>query len=279
MSTVKKQSRGLTRRSIFAAGAAVPLVGILRRPAFAAEFEYKLATGQDPTHPVNMRAQEALDRIREASGGRLDIKLFPANQLGSDTDMLSQVRSGGVEFFTLSGLILSTLVPAGLDQRRRLRVQGLRRGLEGDGRRASAPTSAAQIAKSRPAGVDKIWDNGFRQITSSTKPIKTPDDLKGFKIRVPVGAAVDVDVQGASTRRRPRSTSRGLLGAADQGGRRAGEPARHHRDGQAVRGAEVLLADQPHVGRLLVPRPTSAPGSGCRRTCRRSSRKHINAAA
>jgi tripartite ATP-independent transporter DctP family solute receptor len=34
--------------------------------------------------------------------------------------------------------------------------------------------------------MDKIWDNGFRQTTSSTKPIVTPDDFKGFKIRVPV---------------------------------------------------------------------------------------------
>jgi tripartite ATP-independent transporter DctP family solute receptor len=31
-----------------------------------------------------------------------------------------------------------------------------------------------------------MWDNGYRQITSSTHPIATPDDLKGFKIRVPV---------------------------------------------------------------------------------------------
>src|SRR5262249_22595394 len=33
---------------------------------------------------------------------------------------------------------------------------------------------------------EAMWDNGFRQITSSTKPINTPDDLKNFKIRVPV---------------------------------------------------------------------------------------------
>ncbi len=92
----------ITRRSLLLAGAAVPLCSILTRRAFAAEFSYKLATGQDPTHPVNIRAQEASDRIREATGGRLEIKLFPANQLGSDTELLTQVRNGGVEFFNQS---------------------------------------------------------------------------------------------------------------------------------------------------------------------------------
>src|SRR3954470_18062838 len=117
MKTLREETRTMTtkvqmtRRGLLAAGAAVPLCGILTRPASAAEFRYKLATGQDPTHPVNIRAQEAINRIREATGGRLEIKLFPANQLGSDTDLLSQVRYGAVEFFNLSSSILATFTP------------------------------------------------------------------------------------------------------------------------------------------------------------------------
>src|SRR4029077_17850954 len=107
----KRQPTTISRRSLLMAGAAVPLCGILTRRASAAEFNYKLATGQDPTHPVNIRAQEAIDRIREATKGRLDIKLFPANQLVSDTDLLTQVRNGAVEFFNQSSSILATFAP------------------------------------------------------------------------------------------------------------------------------------------------------------------------
>src|SRR3984957_16339649 len=42
------------------------------------------------------------------------------------------------------------------------------------------------IAKSGLVAFEKMWDNGYRQVTSSTHPINTPDDSKGFKIRVPV---------------------------------------------------------------------------------------------
>ncbi len=105
----------LSRRQLLkagAVGAALPLFSIMSRPASAAEFNYKFATGQDPSHPVNKRAQQAIDRIREATNGRLDIKLFPANQLGSDTDLMSQIRNGRVEFFQQASVVLSNLVPA-----------------------------------------------------------------------------------------------------------------------------------------------------------------------
>jgi tripartite ATP-independent transporter DctP family solute receptor len=174
----------LTRRQIIAGAAALPLFSIATRRAQAAEFELKYATGQDPTHPVNIRAKQALDRIREATSGRVDIKLFPANQLGSDTDLLTQVRNGSVDFFNLSSLILATFVP----------VSGITsvgfafksyddvwKAMDGD----LGNYIRAEIAKTPIFTVSKIWDNGFRHVTSSTREIKTAADLKGFKVRVP----------------------------------------------------------------------------------------------
>ena len=155
-----------------------------RRLLAGAEFEYKLATGQDPTHPVNLRAAEALNRIREATGGKLDIKLFPANQLGSDTDLMSQVRGGSVEFFNQSTSILSTFVPvAGILNTgfAFTDYDAVWKAMDGD----LGTYVRAQIAKTPIMTVSRVWDNGFRQITSSLREIRTPNDLKGFKIRVP----------------------------------------------------------------------------------------------
>lgn len=173
-----------TRRQILAGALALPLFSISTRPARAAEFTLKYATGQDPTHPVNLRAKQAFDRIREATGGRVDIKLFPANQLGSDTDLLSQVRNGAVDFLNLSSLILATFIPVsgitsvGFAFKNYDDVWKAMDGELGNHLRA-------EIAKSSIFTVSKIWDNGFRHITSSGREIKTAADLKGFKMRVP----------------------------------------------------------------------------------------------
>ncbi len=90
---------GTTRRALLLGMSTLPLCSIRTRPAEAAEFTYRFATDQDPTHPVNKRGQEAIDRIREATSGWLDIKLFPANQLGSDR-FAEPVTQRSVEFST-----------------------------------------------------------------------------------------------------------------------------------------------------------------------------------
>ncbi len=174
----------LNRRTLLA-GAALPLVTIGARPARAAAFTLKLANNSPVTHPQTIRQQEAADRIKAATNGAVDIQIFPNNQLGSDTDMLSQLRSGAIDFFTLSGLILSTLVPAAS-------INGIGFAFKDydtvwkamDGKLGAHVRS--EIDKRGLIAFDKIWDNGFRQITSSGRPVKGPADLKGFKIRVPV---------------------------------------------------------------------------------------------
>lgn len=176
----------MNRRTLMLGAAALPLVSTIRHAgAQAAEFNYKYANNLPLTHPMNVRAQEAVDKIREETSGRVAIQIFPSNQLGADTDMLSQVRSGGVEFFTLSPLILSTLVA-------NASISGIGFAFPSydqvwpamDGELGAYVRG--EIEKSNLVVLENIWDNGFRQITSSVGPINTADDLKGFKIRVPV---------------------------------------------------------------------------------------------
>lgn len=175
----------ITRRDAMALGAAMPLIATASRPARAAEFTLKLANNSPLSHPQTIRQMEAAARIKDASGGRLEINVFPNSQLGSDTDMLSQLRSGAIDLFTLSGLILSTLVPAAS-------INGVGFAFKDyetvwramDGKLGGHVRG--EIEKRGLLPMEKMWDNGYRQITSSTRPIKTPEDLKGFKIRVPV---------------------------------------------------------------------------------------------
>src|SRR3954449_9888418 len=166
-----------SRRTLLKASAATAVIGSVGAPFVAraqtAEFTYKYANNLPDTHPMNARAKEMAAAIKSETNGRFDLQIFPNNQLGSDTDMLSQLRSGGIEFFTLSGLILSTLVPASS-------VSGVGFAFPGydavwkamDGELGA--WIRGQIAKANLVAMERIWDNGFRQVTSSSKPIATP---------------------------------------------------------------------------------------------------------
>lgn len=175
------------RRRFIQTTAAAGALASVGAPLFAQSgpLVFKWANNIPVTHPSNIRVRELSENIKKESGGKIDIQIFPNNQLGGDTDMLSQVRSGAIDIFPLSGLILQTLVPlAG--------INGLAfafkdyptvwSAMDGD---FGAHIRAA-IGKVNLHVFDRILDNGFRNITSSTKPINTAADLQGFKIRVPV---------------------------------------------------------------------------------------------
>jgi tripartite ATP-independent transporter DctP family solute receptor len=174
------------RRAFLKAGTAIVAAPAVFRisKVHGAEFSMKYANNSPVTHPLTVHTKAALEAIAKETGGKVDIQIFPNNQLGSDTDMLSQLRSGALEFFTLSPLILSTLVT-------RASINGIGFAWPGydkvwpamDGELGAFVRN--EISKSGLYAFEKMYDNGFRQVTSSTRQIKTADDLKGFKIRVP----------------------------------------------------------------------------------------------
>ena len=183
MSIVTSRRRFGALAAATAISTALPL-----RYAHAAEFTFKWGTNVPDTHPLNVHARKAAEAIKVATNGRFELQIFSNNQLGGDTDMFSQLRTGALECFTLSGVnVLSTLIPSAS-------IYGLGFAFKDyptlwtalDGKLGAH--LRGQINKAGFVVMDKIWDNGFRQITTSTKPITKPEDLQGFKIRVPVSA-------------------------------------------------------------------------------------------
>src|SRR5258705_12832729 len=98
----------------------------------------KLKFGNDlpVMHSVNVRLKEAIEAIAAETNGKVTINLFPNNQLGSDTDMMTQLRSGALELATMPG---TRDVDAHTDRfadRCRLCLHQLRQGVGCDGRRS-----------------------------------------------------------------------------------------------------------------------------------------------
>ncbi len=176
-----------TRRAVIAAASAAALGTPWVRRAQAAEFDYKFTSDLPAPHPLNVRMGEAAEQIARETDGRVRITLFPNSQLGSDPDMFSQLRAGAIQFFTLSGAnALSSLVP-------RAAISGVGFAFKDYGQVFAAMDGGlgahirGLIGAAGLLALDHVWDNGFRQITSSARPIRTPADLSGMKIRVPPG--------------------------------------------------------------------------------------------
>ena len=179
----------LTRRSLLGAASATATTALLgSRAKAAAEFDFKLGVNTPESHPLTIRLNEAAKAIGAQSGGRLAVTVFSNSQLGGDPEMLSQVRSGGIDLLAVPSLTLSILVPMsglpsiGFAFQSYDQVWAAMDGGVGDVVRDA-------IGKAGIVPMKKVWDNGFRQITSSSnKQLNSVDDLKGFKIRVPVTA-------------------------------------------------------------------------------------------
>ena len=173
----------LIRRSLVVAGTATVAVPWIARAA-APEFRLKFGNIVSGDHPLNTVMAKAREKILKDTDGKVQIDIFPKNQLGSDADMLSQLRSGALELFGQTGVLMGTLVPVAAISGIGFAYPTYAKVWESlDG--ALGKYVRGAFDKAGLYCLEKSWNHGFRQVTSSTKPIKTPDDLNGFKIRVP----------------------------------------------------------------------------------------------
>src|SRR5215204_2258345 len=176
----------ISRRTILSGASMVIGVQLLPTTSRAAEFTMRLGHDVPESHSIHKRLVEAAQEISKQTKERVEIQIFSNSQLGSSVDMLSQVRSGALDMMTV-GTPLGNAVPLAGISALAFAFPNIERAweaMDGDLGRHVRQVVSKQL---RIVAFDRIWDfGGFRQITTSTKPINQPDDLKGMKIRLPV---------------------------------------------------------------------------------------------
>ena len=146
---------------------------------------YKYGSVLPLTHPMIARMAEAAPLIKEATGGQFEYAVYPSSALGGDTAMLAQTISGALQMYSLAGDILAPRAPAA-------GIMGVGFAFPGYGPNWDAMDGdlgawyRALAEKQGLFTLPKAFDHGFRHITTRNKPINTPDDLRGFKIPLPV---------------------------------------------------------------------------------------------
>lgn len=175
----------ITRRRAVAGTGGLAAATILRWPANAAEFNFKFGASSPMEHPAMARSKEAADKIRQETNGQLDISIYPNSQLGGDTAMISQVITGAIQMYLGALDVMASRNPvagiagvgfafASYDQ-----IWAAMDGDLGQFLRGLADDMGVHA-------LDRPYDHGYRDITTRTKPIVTPDDLHGLKIRLPI---------------------------------------------------------------------------------------------
>jgi tripartite ATP-independent transporter DctP family solute receptor len=181
----------LSRRTALGGAAAVLAAPALPRLArAAAEYSWKFGHTAPTSFPLHIRLVEAAAGIAKDSHGRMELQIFADGQLGGDNDLLSQARSGAIEFCQPTGQILASILPVTAISALGFAWSDYAKiwpAMDGD---LGKFIRAQIVAKAGLVPMDRIWNLGFRQVTTSTKPIKVAADLEGLKIRTPVAPSL-----------------------------------------------------------------------------------------
>ena len=175
--------------SLLAAAALTLAVG----PTFA-QTKLTLGHGAAPGNPRHEAAVAFANAVKQKSGGKIEVQVAPSAQLGDDAAMLTALRSGTLDISANSQGAASTIVPEyaafGMPFLFTEPAQAFKL-LDGPlGKELGEKSAQKNLI------VLGYWDNGIRHVSNSKRPVLTPADMKGLKIRTPPDA-VTIDIMTA----------------------------------------------------------------------------------
>ena len=170
------------RRSGVFVAAVFAFMVFLSGAAFAAAVEFKFAHSGSLEHQYHIGAEQFKKLVEEKSGGEMKVTIFPQAQLGGERDLAEGVRMGTIEMSSVAAGNMAGFVPElqvfGVPFLFQTREQ-VYAVLDGE-----VGKDLAEIMLGKGFVNLSIWEVGFRNITNNNRPVKTPDDMKGLKIRV-----------------------------------------------------------------------------------------------
>ena len=150
----------------------------------AAPVEIKLGHVGEPGSLFALSAEEFARAANAKLGDRGRVVVYGSSQLGGDKEMLQKLKLGTIDLAIPSTVMSSEADAFGLFEMPYLvRDREQMKRIEED----IVWPVLAPAAKKRGYEILAVWENGFRQITNSKRPVRVPADLKGIKLRVPEG--------------------------------------------------------------------------------------------
>ncbi|HYD56118.1 MAG TPA: TRAP transporter substrate-binding protein [Burkholderiales bacterium] len=152
--------------------------------AAVAQTEIKFGHVGEPGSLFAASAEEFAKRANAKLGGKAKVVVYGSSQLGGDKELLQKLKLGTVDMALPSTVMSSEADLFGVFEMPYLvKDRNHMKKIESEVFwKALAPTAEAKGLK-----VVAVWENGYRHITNSKRPINSPADLQGIKLRVPEG--------------------------------------------------------------------------------------------
>ena len=169
-----------TLRSGVAAGMMTCTAALMAMTASAET--YIVAVGAAANSLQGQSAAKFAEDLQAALGDAHTIEFYADGQLGDEQELMQKLRLGTVQF-TLISSIMTNVAPefALFDMPFLVQDRAHLKAIDTE----IVQTELAPLAEEAGLKVLSTWENGFRQITNNIRPINTPADLEGLKIRTP----------------------------------------------------------------------------------------------